>query len=58
MKRTVFRIGEFHNHEKFKLWLGYISKCKLTEIKVHKARTLQFLVHVTDTVYVKFHVNK
>ena len=58
MKRSVFCIGEFHNREKFKLWLGYICKCKLTEIKVHKGRTLQFLFHVIGTVYVKFHVHK
>ena len=49
MKRTVFRIGKFPNREKFYFWLR-LSECKLTEIKVHEARTLQFLFHVTDTV--------
>ena len=42
MKRTLFRIGKFHNHEKFNLWLG-LCKCKLTEMKVHEAYSLQFL---------------
>ena len=57
MKRTVFRIAKFHNREKFHLWLG-VCECKLTEIKVHEARTLQFLFQVTHTVYGKFHVHK
>ena len=56
MKHAVFRIGKFHNREKFNLWLG-LCKCKLKEIKVHEARTLQFLVHATRTVYGEFLVH-